>query len=219
MCSSDLAQWDGRPLDCKLAVIAAPDDAWQPTSDGPDWGPPFADAYFTGPRAFLDAGARVEAQVAWLRDNESDLLATTPSNLAAIVEHLGTNNTALPRLRYVRTSGRPAAQQLHRASADLWGARLHDGYVDPILGAIAYPCPERGRYHVHAERVVVDVVDDAGRPCPAGRLGRIVVTPLHWFSMPAVRLDTGDLGALVDGCDCGRGLPTLIGVDRPLSQK
>ena len=142
------AQWDGRPLDGKLAVIAAPDDAWQPTSDGPDWGPPFADAYFTGPRAFLDAGARVEAQVAWLRDNESDLLATTPSNLAAIVEHLGTNNTALPRLRYVRTSGRPAAQQLHRASADLWGARLHDGYVDPILGAIAYPCPEIGRAHV-----------------------------------------------------------------------
>jgi phenylacetate-CoA ligase len=63
----------------------------------------------------------------------------------------------------------------------------------------------------------VEVLDDDGRACSPGQIGRVVVTPLHNFAMPLIRYETGDFAELGAPCACGRGLPVLarvLGRDR-----
>ena len=77
------------------------------------------------------------------------------------------------------------------------------------IGLVAARC-EAGRYHVHREHCIVEIVDEAGLPCRAGEAGRLLLTGLNNFAMPLVRYDSNDLVTAVDGpCSCGRTLPSF----------
>lgn len=95
--------------------------------------------------------------------------------------------------------------------------RLEEAFQAPVLDIygctemkeIAWQCGERGAYHINAEWLVVEVVDDDGRP--AANEGAIVVTSLYNRGMPLIRYRVGDTGRrLEDRCPCGRGLPLMI---------
>jgi phenylacetate-CoA ligase len=82
-------------------------------------------------------------------------------------------------------------------------------YSSQEVGYIALQCPDSDRYHVQAENVLVEILDDAGQPCPTGQIGRVVVTALHNFALPLLRYDIGDFAEPAPRCVCGRGLPAL----------
>ena len=87
-------------------------------------------------------------------------------------------------------------------------------------GYLASPCPQGHGLHVHSENVILEVLDDEGRPCAPGQTGRVVVTTLHNYLTPFVRyeiMDSATCGPAA--CPCGRGLPLLTrvgGKHRPL---
>jgi phenylacetate-CoA ligase len=94
------------------------------------------------------------------------------------------------------------------------GVRIVDGYSAQEVGAIALECPESGLYHVHAESLIVEVLNAEGRACAPGETGRVVVTDLHNFATPLIRYelrDSAEVGPAA-GCACGRRLPTLTRV-------
>lgn len=75
---------------------------------------------------------------------------------------------------------------------------------------IAAECSAHTGYHISAENVIVEIVDEENNPVPAGDYGGILITNLHNFVMPFIRYDIGDIGALTQAtCPCGRGLPLL----------
>jgi phenylacetate-CoA ligase len=58
--------------------------------------------------------------------------------------------------------------------------------------------------------MVVEIVDEAGRPLPPGVPGEVVATPLQVAGMPLVRFRTGDVATLhAARCACGRTSPRL----------
>jgi phenylacetate-CoA ligase len=61
---------------------------------------------------------------------------------------------------------------------------------------------------VPSEAIIVEVVDDQGRPCRDGEIGRVVATPLFNLAGPLIRYEIGDY-AEAGTCECGRALPTL----------
>ena len=78
------------------------------------------------------------------------------------------------------------------------------------LHPIAVECPTHSGYHITAENVIIEIVNDEGETVPAGGEGRILITNLHNYAMPFIRYDIGDVGALSgQDCACGRGLPLL----------
>jgi phenylacetate-CoA ligase len=86
---------------------------------------------------------------------------------------------------------------------------VHDIYCCEELGYIAAQCPRYDHYHVPSETVLVEILDEQGRPCAPGQLGRVVLTPLHSFAMPLIRYAIGDYAEVGGPCPCGRGLPVL----------
>ena len=106
------------------------------------------------------------------------------------------------------------ASQLYDYQRDLFrevfGCDTYDFYGAVEQHTIACECPQHSGYHIAAEHVVVEVVDEEGIPVPSGEEGRIVITNLYNYAMPFIRYEIGDLGVASDStCPCGRGLPLL----------
>jgi phenylacetate-CoA ligase len=168
--------------------------------------------YRTGPAYALPISTDVAAQAAWLVRRQPGYLLTYPTNLSALPDHFERNRLTPPSLRGVRTVGETLTPGTRRTCQELWRAPVIDVYSAAEVGVIAIECPETGLYHVQSESLVVEVLDDAGRACQPGQVGRVVVTDLHNFAMPLLRYDIGDRAEVGPACSCGRGLPTLTRV-------
>jgi phenylacetate-coenzyme A ligase PaaK-like adenylate-forming protein len=94
-----------------------------------------------------------------------------------------------------------------------FGARILDTYGIGEGMQVSAQCEERSLYHVHALDVIVECVDDDGRPVPPGQTGHLLLTRLHPGPMPLIRYRVGDLGVMSDRpCPCGRGFATMASI-------
>lgn len=105
-------------------------------------------------------------------------------------------------------------EQLYGYQGDLiskvFECESYSHYGSHEVHAIASECPEHSGYHISAENVIVEIVNDEGELVPVGEEGKILVTNLHNYTMPFIRYEIGDIGAISDkACPCGRGLPIL----------
>ena len=202
--------WHGRDFSRRLcairpeAVDTAPDGA-----DAPDWGAPVATVFASGPASLLGSHHPAPHQAAWLAARAPGYLLTLPSNLRELARHCLEAGEALAGLHQVRTFGETVGDDLRDLALRAWGVPLVDAYSAQEVGYMALQCPGHAHYHVQSEALLVEVVDDAGRPCGPGETGQVVVTTLHNFAMPLIRYANGDYAEVGGPCPCGRGLPVL----------
>jgi phenylacetate-CoA ligase len=80
---------------------------------------------------------------------------------------------------------------------------VYNRYGSREVGLIAAERPGVVGLWVAPWNVLLEVVDEAGRPVPAGKDGEILVTSLVNLAMPLVRYRIGDRGALGPGLERG----------------
>ena len=196
--------WHKRDFSGKLAAIRSNVD------DGNriGWGAATDVVVATGPCSDLNIRASVNDQLAWLEREEPDYLITHPSNLKALAQRAIELDLQLPRLKQLRTFGEILSQDTRSLCKRAWGVGIADTYSSEEAGYIALQC-ELGSYHVQAESLLVEILDENGEACAPGEIGRVVITTLHNFAMPLLRYDIGDYARVGDACACGRGLPVL----------
>lgn len=154
---------------------------------------------FVPARLIEDAVRRVRPRV----------LAGPPSALAELAERLGSYPAEA-----VLTAGEPLDAEIRDSLRTAYGVQPFDLYMDSESGPIAWECRTRSGYHVHADAVVVEVVDDEGDRVPDGTTGEVVLTALINRTTPLVRYRTGDLASLLArGCSCGILLPLMSQVE------
>ena len=122
-------------------------------------------------------------------------------------------------LKALVTSSETLRPQQRRTIEDAFGVgKVYDNYGsrEIYLGA---ECRAHQGYHLHAEVVHVEIVDDDNRPCPAGKVGRILVTDLSNRAFPFIRYEIGDVGAMAQSapCTCGVTLPRLGSLEGRIS--
>ncbi|MBX3157031.1 MAG: phenylacetate--CoA ligase family protein [Deltaproteobacteria bacterium] len=204
--------WHRRDLDAHLAAIryAGPEVARPPDgARSQGWGPATAALAPEAPMSLLSVDSTTDEQVDWLARVDPVYLIVYPSVLGAIARRVAERGVRLPSLRQVRTISEALSADTRALCREALGVPLVDTYSAEEVGYLAMQCPERETYHVPAERVLVEVLDDAGAPCGPGEVGRVVVTDLHNFASPLVRYDIGDYAEVGAPCPCGRGLPVL----------
>jgi phenylacetate-CoA ligase len=92
----------------------------------------------------------------------------------------------------------------------IFGAPFYDQYASVELEAMAWQCVEKSGYHVDADSVVMQFVDEEGEEVAPGERGEIVCTSLFNYAMPFIRYAIGDVGISSDEeCTCGRGFPLM----------
>ncbi|MGB7786120.1 MAG: phenylacetate--CoA ligase family protein [Salinimicrobium sp.] len=76
-----------------------------------------------------------------------------------------------------------------------FGVPVVNEYGASELGLLAFQ-NKKGEWVLNSETMLVEVVDEQGRPLPNGEQGRIVVTSLYNRAHPFIRYDIGDTGTL-----------------------
>jgi len=196
--------WHRRDLGGKLAVIRRGS-----TGRAPSWGAATAGLVATGECVMHDVEADVEAQLDWLVAEKPAYLLTYPSIVAELAKASLRRGVRLPGLLEVRTLAEGLGAEVRALCREAWHVPLVDMYSAEEVGYIALQCPQYEHYHVQSESLLVEILDEGGRPCAPGQVGRVVVTDLHNFATPLVRYDIGDHAELGAPCACGRGLPVL----------
>ncbi len=161
--------------------------------------------------AFEMSEANLDRFVAAIRAFRPRMLFGYPSALAHIARHADKRGVAMDDLgiRVAFVTAERLYDDQRETIARVFGCAVANGYGGRDAGFIAHQCPAGGM-HITAEDILVEIVDEAGRPLPAGVAGEIVVTHLATRDFPFIRYRTGDVGVLDAGsCACGRGLPLL----------
>jgi phenylacetate-CoA ligase len=92
-------------------------------------------------------------------------------------------------------------------------AAVFDRYGCREVDTIAAECSEHVGMHICAERLVVEFLDEDGRPVAPEQPGRVIVTDLFGYAMPFIRYDIEDIATRsAEMCRCGRGLPLMGGL-------
>jgi phenylacetate-CoA ligase len=168
----------------------------------------------TGISAGMDVRQDPHLQLAWLRKIDPDYLLSMPSNLEFLAGLVQESGQRLPSLKIIQAVGETLSEETRSRIETGFGAPVRNLYSTTEAGYLASSCPQGHGLHIHAENVLVEVLDADNRPCPPGETGRLVLTTLHNYRMPFVRYDLLDDVTLSPGpCPCGRGLPLLTRVD------
>jgi len=135
------------------------------------------------------------------------------SGLNAFAEYILKHHAGTPFdfIRAIVTGSETLRPEWRQSIEAAFGhGKVHDHYGsrEVYIGA---ECGEHRGYHLHAEVLLIEVVDRQNRPCPPGETGRILLTDLCNHAFPFIRYEIGDVGVMSgdDPCPCGVTLPRL----------
>ena len=94
-----------------------------------------------------------------------------------------------------------------------FGTPIRNYYAGRELSAMAYQGTSGAALRVLRPLLMVEVVDDAGRPAAAGEVGRLVWTSTVCGGTPFLRYDIGDLGWAGEGDGDDSGIRALGGLE------
>jgi phenylacetate-CoA ligase len=189
-----LFRWWGFDGDRTMATFISRRKVPSPAPDG---------ALFMGWRAghpqgrhhLLDMTADSDQQADWLARVRPDYLTAYSSSLRPLCERVQARGIELSIRKIIGVSSQLAAET-RQICREVLGGRVIDQYGADEIGSIATECPHCGLYHVAAESVLVEVVDEAGKPCRPGATGRVVLTPFYAYATIFIRYEIGDYAAL-----------------------
>ena len=123
---------------------------------------PWMMGYATGSGYYFDIARPAAEQLAWLQELQPQYLTTYPSNLQNLLDHCSENSTDLPSVRAVTTMSEALDPETRETCASLLDIPVHDIYSAQEAGIVALQCPTGDGYHVMAESVLMEILDDAG---------------------------------------------------------
>lgn len=150
--------------------------------------------------------------LALVKDHSIDTLACTPAQCMDLVRHVGDGDLgSLSTILYI---GEPVGTNRMEAILRLQPAlSLRSlAYSTSETGPIGFQCAESTgtEHHLHSDAVLVEIVDENGRPVADGEVGNVLVTPLSDSGMVLFRYRVGDRATMrAAGCPCGVQTPLL----------
>jgi phenylacetate-CoA ligase len=174
--------------------------------------------WVTGERllsSFDLSAARLDRYIEFMLAFKPVLLIGYPGPLEQLALHCREREARFPSLKAIVSSAETLWPHQREIIEESFAVRVFNRYGSREVGHIAGECETHEGLHVSVDRLLVEVVDDEGRPCPPGEVGEILITDLDNFGMPLIRYEIGDRGAFAEQrpCRCGRGLPRLDAVE------
>ncbi len=204
--------WFRRDFDQSLAVIRKFSRSTTLLPEGETsthWADYEGIPFHTGKRFALEATkGRISDHLDWLRRRRPAYLMTLPSVLRELVALSALSaNDWTPK--GISTLAETVDEDLREAVRECWNIEINDTYSAEECGVIAIQCPSHGNYHIQTDSLLVEIVDDAGKPCVPGQEGAVIITTLNNFATPLIRYAIGDRAIAGETCGCGRNQPIL----------
>jgi len=115
-------------------------------------------------------------------------------------------------VKAVVTTSEPLFRETRQYLNNVFQCPVINDYGCGEVGPIAYDCPEGG-FHLMADNLYIEILNDQGTHARNGETGEIVVTELNNYSLPLIRYNLKDIAEVTgEKCSCGRGLPLIRNV-------
>ncbi len=140
-------------------------------------------------------------------------IVSVPSFLKRVAMYAEETGVSLRRgtVRKLICIGEPVRQAdfslnaLGQTISRAWDAQVFSTYAGTEMSTTFGECEQGCGGHLHPELMHVEIVDEQGRPVPAGQTGEVCVTPFGITGMPLLRYRTGDYSFVrTEPCACGR---------------
>lgn len=159
---------------------------------------------------FISVFESTEAQLSKIEKIKPDVLGGYSSALLLLAkesEKRGSNEIK-PRIIF---SGAELLDNKSRLLIEkAFDAPVYDQYAIIELERVAWQCYEKEKYHMDADFIITQFIDENCEEVSAGERGSIVCTSLFNYAMPFIRYAVGDIGVPSDEvCSCGRSLPLM----------
>lgn len=137
------------------------------------------------------------------------VIATYPTVAALLADEAGRGDLHFAP-NEVWTGGETLSAAVRRRLELTLGCPVRNSYGASEFMSIAWECDQH-RLHVNADWVMLEPVDEHGRPMPAEKLSySTLLTNLANHVQPLIRYDLGDQVLLRQApCDCGSTLPVI----------
>lgn len=137
------------------------------------------------------------------------LIATYPSAAALLADEVESGRLRCT-LQAVLTGGETLSQAVRKRVAKALGCAVRNSYGASEFMPIAWEC-RCGCLHVNADWVILEPVDEKGRPTPPGQPSySTLLTNLANHVQPLIRYDLGDqIIWHPEPCACGSRLPVI----------
>jgi len=181
--------------------------AYEPGTEPKD--PRWSILPWSGPNPRLDINRPVEELFEGFIAEDPAYILSHPYTLMLLAERSRETGILPKNLIQVRAFGERLSPRIREVIGEVWKVPVIESYSANEMGTLAHQCPETENLHVQVENVRVEILNDDGKLCQPGEIGRVVVTNLHNFATPLIRYEIGDYAKVGAACSCGRTLPVL----------
>jgi phenylacetate-CoA ligase len=138
-------------------------------------------------------------------------LMTYVDAAAGLAQFIREHGLPQPKLATIMACAGTVTAEFRQILEETFAAQVFDKYGSRECCDMACECRHHTGLHVCSPAVYLEIVDEAGQPCPPGASGRILVTLLNNLSFPMIRYAVGDLAswATADRCPCGSPFPRI----------
>jgi len=159
----------------------------------------------------------IERIVAGLNDYQPVALMGYPSALALLAVEARDGRLRIAPKRLMSTS-EPLLPEVRRSVEEAFGAPLANMYGTSEAGPIGVGCWRGPGMHLPDDLVIVEPVDEAGRPVPPGtRSDKIYLTAISNPLLPLIRFElTDQVTVLERPCPCGSAHRLIADVEARL---
>jgi phenylacetate-CoA ligase len=164
---------------------------------------------FFAPR-FVSVFDDTTAQISALEKARPAILDGYSSSLLLAAREIERMGVQTIRPRMVFGGAELSDRSSRRFIEGVFNTPFYDQYATVEMERMAWQCVERSGYHIDADAMIIQFLDDAGDEVSPGESGRIVCTSLFSYAMPFVRYDVGDVGVpSEETCSCGISFPLM----------
>jgi phenylacetate-CoA ligase len=161
-------------------------------------------------RTFISVFEDINTQISTIEKIEPDVLAGYSSSLLLLAKEVKKRGIETIKPRFILGGAELIDDFSRRFIEEVFDAPFYDQYAIVELDRIAWQCPAKLQYHIDADSIIVQFLDETGEEVSAGEKGEIVCTSLFNYAMPFIRYSVGDIGIpSEDECPCGLTLPLM----------
>ncbi|MBL0342743.1 MAG: AMP-binding protein [Bacteroidetes bacterium] len=175
-------------------------------------------AYFLGAR-MLGAGiirggpGNFAMQLETISRLQPTVLVAVPSFIMSLVtyakdKNIDLNSTSVRKIICIGENIRDEHLKLNALGeriANNWNVTLFSTYASTEQQTAFTECQCGNGGHHQPELLILEILDEANMPLPAGEFGELTITTLGVEGMPLLRYKTGDVCAYInEPCKCGR---------------
>ena len=161
-------------------------------------------------RSFISVFEDVNTQISKIEKIQPNVLAGYSSSLLLLAKVIKKRGIDSIKPRFILGGAELIDDFSRRFIEEVFDVPFYDQYAIVELDRIAWQCTMKSQYHIDADSIIVQFVDEKGEEVSAGERGEIICTSLFNYAMPFIRYAVGDIGIASDEeCPCGIRLPLM----------